>query len=192
MSDLTPTKEEATAYRAIRKRHKLTIREILPALLGAIEPESECVVDFVENLPHVRLGKLPEQVDTCTICQLEFGNETEESDSAVRLSCGHFFGADCLKRRFMQHETCSICHAKVFDRPVIEDWAFPEMRRLVANFYRVTCTFLRSQNQNDESDSRYATFVAWSNVVGGTNILWAEVYRQMAREVIADLNLFEH
>lgn len=73
MSDLIPTKEEATAYRAIRKRHKLTIREILPALLGAIEPESECVVDFVENLPHVRLGKLPEQVDTCTICQLEFG-----------------------------------------------------------------------------------------------------------------------
>lgn len=137
MSDLTPTKEEATAYRAIRKRHKLTIRGILPALLGAIEPESEYVVDFVENLPHVRLGKLPEQVDTCTICQLEFGNETEESDSAA-------------------------------------------------------CTFLQSQNQNDETDSRYATFVAWSNVVGGANILWAEVYRQLAREVIADLNLFEH
>lgn len=92
----------------------------------------------------------------------------------------------------MQHETCSICHAKVFDRPVIEDWAFPEMRRLVANFYRVACTFLQSQNQNDETDSRYSTFVAWSNVVGGANILWAEVYRQLAREVIADLNLFEH
>lgn len=134
MSNLTPTKEEAMAYCAIRKRHKLTIRELLPALLGAIEPESEGVVDFVENLPHVRLGKLPDQVDTCTLCQLEFGNETEESDSAVRLSCGHFFGADCLKRRFMQHESCSICRVKVFDRPIIEDWAFPEMRSLVANF----------------------------------------------------------
>lgn len=181
--DLTPTKEEATAYRAIRKRHILTIRELLPALLGAIEPESEGVVDFVEMLPHVRLGKLPDQVDTCTICQLEFGKETEESDSAVRLACGHFFGADCVKRRFMQHETCSICHAKVFDRPIVEDWAFPEVRRLVANFHRVTSMFLQSQNENDETDSRYATFVAWSNVVGGGRHIWA-------REVIAELNLF--
>lgn len=94
----------------------------------------------------------------------------------------------------MQHETCSICHAKVFDRPVIKDWAFPEMRSLVENFYGVAWTFVQSQNRNEKTDSRYATFVAWASVVvvGEREYIWAQVYRELAREVIADLKLFEH
>lgn len=75
----TTTREEELAYQTIRNRHNLSMQEIQSALTDVLEPDSQAIIHFVENLPHMSGADLgPDRANQkCSICRQKYGRHAD-------------------------------------------------------------------------------------------------------------------
>lgn len=140
-TNTTTTREEELAYQTIRNRHNLSMEEIQSALTDVLEPDSQVIIRFVENLPHMRRAN-----HKCSICRQKYGRHADAPCGSHAVT--HVFGADFVRYWLKEHESCRKCHARVFTAPVVGHvWAHPEMQTVVVSLYTVTGRFLAWQDK---------------------------------------------
>lgn len=76
---------------------------------------------FLDGLSQIDLATLPEG-SVCKICHVTYGNGTEDGsamEAAVRLPCGHDFGADCIRTWLSPDKeaknSCPYCRTEFWD-----------------------------------------------------------------------------
>jgi len=63
----------------------------------------------VRSLPHATREEIEEKEDVCPICRSNFCLETNE---AKKMSCGHIFHENCLRKWFYIQDKCPICYTQ--------------------------------------------------------------------------------
>ena len=73
---------------------------------------------FLESLPVIKLGDLPEDSQTCHIChELYTDPSPEGAENPVKLPCGHVLGSECLAKWFNgSKNSCPMCRAILFSQ----------------------------------------------------------------------------
>lgn len=194
MSDPEPfpytSNEEVLPYIAQNRFH-LTLSEITNACAWALDPaciERAAIFFFVRSLRQIDpkgLGPEPHE-QNCSICLNEYGT-VSETDTPIKMPCGHIMGAECIGKWLKVSVTCPQCRRRVFARPVepgnLMDQERDVLLREILSAGRdfLTETFWKV-------DESYDAFCAWAQGVGQDED--SSVSRLLAQDCITKLERF--
>ncbi|KAI0597912.1 hypothetical protein F4775DRAFT_584096 [Biscogniauxia sp. FL1348] len=89
-------------------------------LRGAVSGRRVASKKAIASLQSVNISELPENERTCVICYNDFGVENPEgiNEAPLRLpKCKHVFGDHCIKKWFIESDSCPYCRDKVPSEP---------------------------------------------------------------------------
>ncbi|KAI1496563.1 hypothetical protein F5X99DRAFT_64886 [Biscogniauxia marginata] len=89
-------------------------------LRGAVSGRRVASKKAIASLQCVNISDLPENERTCVICYNDFGVANPEgiNEAPLRLpKCKHVFGDHCIKKWFLESDSCPYCRDKVPSEP---------------------------------------------------------------------------